>query len=149
MEGTEMESLTYPALLEPRSDGGYLVDFPDLPEAHTEGDDLQDSLLQASDCLAEALACRLDDKEPIPPPSPITPKHHAIHVPLDVAPKVALYQAMREQSVTNVALARRLNVTEAVVRRMLSPMHHTKPDRLEAALHSLGKSVSVAVNDAA
>jgi DNA-binding transcriptional regulator LsrR (DeoR family) len=37
-----------------------------------------------------------------------------------------LYLAMRGQDINNSELARRLNVDERVVRRMLDPAHETK-----------------------
>ena len=33
----------YPALFQPEADGGFLVTFPDVPEAITQGDDFADA----------------------------------------------------------------------------------------------------------
>jgi len=52
---------------------------------------------------------------------------------------------MREAGITNVELARRLGVTEAVVRRLLDPDHETKDRKLAAALGALGKELVVAL----
>jgi hypothetical protein len=49
---------------------------------------------------------------------------------------------MRERSPRKTDLARRLGVSETVVRRML-PKHDTKPDRIQAALAVLGKRIVV------
>ena len=50
---------TYPAsLLREKNGRGFHVRFPDLPEALTAGNDLEDTLAQAADCLAEAIAGR-------------------------------------------------------------------------------------------
>jgi antitoxin HicB len=46
--------------------------------------------------------------------------------PLWLAPKLALYLAMRNQQVNNSELARRLGVHERVIRRMLDPEHASK-----------------------
>ena len=56
---------------------------------------------------------------------------------------------MREKHIDNSQLARRLGVTETIVRRMLNPKHDTKPERLQEALELLGKKVVLAVEDAA
>ena len=56
---------------------------------------------------------------------------------------------MRERGLRNTGLARRLGVSEAVVRRMLDPKHHTKPDKIQAALAVLGKRIVVTFEDAA
>jgi DNA-binding phage protein len=61
-----------------------------------------------------------------------------VAVALYLAPKLALYLAMRRKGVNNSELARRLGVTEAVIRRMLDPHHNTRPDHLQAALAALG-----------
>jgi antitoxin HicB len=72
-----------------------------------------------------------------------------VPVPLWIAPKLALYWRMRELGINNSVLARKLGVTEAVVRRMLDPDHATKTAKLEAALETLGQKVVLAVDDIA
>ncbi|HUI56052.1 MAG TPA: hypothetical protein VLY04_13845 [Bryobacteraceae bacterium] len=68
---------------------------------------------------------------------------------LRLAPKLALYLAMRDQRVSNSELGRRLGVHERVVRRMLDPEHATKAEKIQAALAALGKQMTVEVRDAA
>ena len=47
-----MRSFVYPAMLTPdEQDGGFVVTFPDVPEAITQGEDVSDALQQAADCL--------------------------------------------------------------------------------------------------
>ena len=70
-------------------------------------------------------------------------------VPLWLAPKLALYLAMRDQQVNNSELARRLGVHERVIRRMLDPEHASKAEKIQAALAALGKQMTVEVCDAA
>lgn len=70
-------------------------------------------------------------------------------VPLWLAPKLALYLAMRDQGVSNSELARRLGLHERVIRRMLDPEHATKSEKIQAALAVLGKQLAVEVRDAA
>lgn len=66
-----------------------------------------------------------------------------------LAPKLALFSAMDRAGINNSELARRLGVTELIVRRMLNPKHETKAGRIEAALRALGKEAVVHVGDAA
>jgi antitoxin HicB len=120
-----------------------------LPEALTGGDDLEDTFAEATDCLAEAIAGRIARGDEIPPPSKPKRGQRLISVPLYLAPKLALYLAMRERGVPNTKLARRLGVSETVVRRMLNPRHHTKPEKIQAALAALGKRIVVTFEDAA
>ena len=129
-----MFNASYPASFLPEDDGkGFDVRFPDLPEALTGGDDLEDTLAQAADCLAEAIAGRIARGDEIPPPSKAERGQHLIGVPLYLAPKLALYLALRERGMPNTELAKRLGVSETVARRMLNPKHDTKPEKIQAA----------------
>lgn len=142
--------LHYPAKLQRESDGsGYAVSFPDLPEALTCGDDVSDALAQASDCLGEALAARIHDRENIPAPSAASGRTKLIAIPLDLAPKVAVYMAMRTAGVTNSELARRMGVRETIVRRILDPKTATRLETIEQALACLGKTATLTVANAA
>lgn len=145
-----MFTATYPASVLPETNGkGFHVRFPDLPEALTGGSDLADTLAEAADCLAEAIAGRISRGDEIPVPSKLRRTQHPISIPLYLAPKLALYLAMREGGMRNTELARRLGVTETVVRRMLDPRHNTKPAKIQAALAALGKRIVVRFVDAA
>ena len=145
-----MFTATYPAIfLRERNRKGLHVRFPDLPEALTGGEDLQETLVQATDCLAEAIAGRIARADQIPAPSKPQRGQHLVSVPLYLAPKLALYLTMRERGMRNTELAKRLGVSETVVRRMLDPKHNTKPERIQAALVALGKRIVVRFEDAA
>lgn len=56
---------------------------------------------------------------------------------------------MKESSLRNTELAKRLGVSETVVRRMLDPKHTTKPERIQAALAEMGKRIVITFEDAA
>ena len=145
-----MFTATYPASFLPEENGkGFHVRFPDLPEALTGGADLRDTQEQAADCLAEAVAGRIARGEAIPDPSKLKRGQYPVSIPLYLAPKLALYLAMREGGLRNTDLARRLGVSETVVRRMLDPKHNTKPERIQAALAVLGKRIVISFEDAA
>ena len=140
----------YPASFLSEENGkGFHVWFPDLPEALTGGADLDDTLVEAADCLAEAIAGRIVRGDGIPVPSKLKRGQYAIGVPLYLAPKLALYLAMREGGMRNTELAKRLGVSETVVRRMLDPKHTTRPERIQAALAALGKRIVVRFENAA
>jgi DNA-binding Xre family transcriptional regulator len=100
-------------------------------------------MAEAIDCLASALSIGMSLKEEIPPPSRSRRGVVMVPVSLDVAPKLALYQAMRAAKINNSELARRIGVTEAVVRRMLDSAHKTKALKLHAALEALGTRLIV------
>jgi len=145
-----MFTASYPATFVPEEDGrGFHVRFPDLPEALTGGEDLDDTFAQAADALAEAIAGRIARGDEIPSPSKPKRGQELISVPLYLAPKLALYLTIRERRIPNTELAKRLGVSETVVRRMLNPRHDTKPEKIQAALAALGKRIVVRFEDAA
>ncbi len=142
--GAQILTASYPAKFSREANGaGYHIRFPDFPEALTGGEDLEDSYVQAADCLAEAIAGRIARGDEIPSPSIRKRGQHDISVPLYLAPKMALYLALRKRRISNTGLARQLGLSETVIRRMLNPRHKTKPERIEAALRALGKRIVV------
>ena len=145
-----MFTATYPAsFLREENGRGFHVRFSDLPEALTGGDDLEETIEQAADCLAEAIAGRIARGDVIPRASKAKRGQRLISVPLYLAPKLALYLAMRDRNMRKTELAKRLGVSETVVRRMLDPKHDTKPEKMQAALAALGKRIVVTFEDAA
>ncbi len=144
-----MSRFSYPAKFTTGSDGRVLVEFIDLPRVATDGKDECEAMEEAMDALGSDLSIRLSRREDIPAPSPAKRDQRRVPVPLWLAPKLALYLAMRDQRVSNSELARRLGLHERVVRRMLDPEHATKADRIQAALAVLGKQMTVEVRDAA
>src|SRR5438132_8685712 len=125
MRGNPMFTFTYPAKLTAGSDGRVLVEFVDLPRVATDGKDDREAMEEAMDALGSDLSIRLSRRAEIPAPSAAKRNHRLVPVPLWLAPKLALYLAMRDQEVNNSELARRLGVHERVVRRMLDPPHAT------------------------
>lgn len=144
-----MQHFIYPAILTPDvQDGGFVVTFPDVPEAITQGDDVPDALQQAADCLEEAIAGRIRRHEPIPDASSVGPAHYSVPIPAQTAAKAALYLAVRQAKLTKVELAERLHCDEKEVRRLLDPRHASKLSGLEFALAALGQQLIVGVKSA-
>jgi predicted RNase H-like HicB family nuclease len=78
-----MFTASYPASFLPEEHGkGFHVRFPDLTEALTGGDDIEDTFVQAADCLAEAIAGRIARGDEIPSPSKPRRGQHVVSVPL-------------------------------------------------------------------
>jgi antitoxin HicB len=135
---------TYPVTLTiDETDGGFVVTFPDLPEAVTQGETEAEALSAAADCIEEAIAARIDDGLEIPEPSEILGP--TVPLPLEMALKASLFLAVREAGVSKSDLARRLDVNEKEARRMLDPHHHTRLVTLERALRAFGKVVELSV----
>jgi predicted RNase H-like HicB family nuclease len=55
-----MRNYVFPAKVTPDPiDGGYVVQFVDLPEAITQGETFKDAVIEAVDCLEEAIVNRI------------------------------------------------------------------------------------------
>src|SRR5450432_1760877 len=144
-----MSLFSYPAKFTAAGDGRVLVEFVDLPHVVTDGEDEREAMEEAMDALGSDLSIRLSRREEIPTPSAAKRGQRLVPVPLWLAPKLALYLAMRDREINNSELARRLGVHERMVRRMLDPEHASKAEKIQAALSALGKQMTVEVRDAA
>jgi len=138
-----MRSFTYPARINRDRAGRYLVTFPDMPRCATDGRTLAEALTEGADALEEAVAHRIVQGLEIPPPSQLTKRQRAVSLSAQMSAKAALYLALRAAGISKSALARRLGVGEAEVRRMLDPRHNTRLRRLEQALAALGQRLVV------
>jgi antitoxin HicB len=141
-----IKRFSFPATLTPDTiDGGYVVTFRDIPEAITQGDTEQEALIEATDCLEEAIAAKIDEKLDIPQPSQPKSGEQIVVVPIQTALKATLYLSMQESAMTKVELAKLIGVDEKEVRRILDPRHSTKLITIERALQALGKKIELQV----
>lgn len=126
-------------------DGTILVRFRDVPEAITCGDDVDDAINMAVDCLETAFVFYMDERRPIPTPSELQDGEHAIYLPVAVQTKIALYHEMLKQGVTKAELARRLSVNQKQIDRLWDLSHSSKLEMLEKAFGALGKRLNLAI----
>jgi antitoxin HicB len=135
----------FPYRFEPQDSGVVLVQFVDVPEAHTSGaSEAEAGGERALDCLVAALGGYIKLGREIPPSSPARGRPVIILPPL-VAAKLALYDAMRSQRITRTELARRLGLQENAIRRLLDLDHRSHIDQVDRALAALGKRLEVRV----
>jgi antitoxin HicB len=137
----------YPVQLIAAPAGGYVVRFPDFPEAITQGDDLAEALAQAADCLEEAIAGRIHDRGEIPKPS--SSRKHVVSLSALFSAKTALYLALKEAQVSEAELAKRLGWRVQEVRRLLDPRASAELSRFEQALAALGWQLAIAARKVA
>lgn len=137
----------YRAIVEADPDGGFLVTFPDVPEAITFGVDRADALSSAGEALGLALrGYVLEDKS-----LPLSTEGEGVWVPVGMtdALKLAVIGAFRSTGISKVEFARRLGKAETEARRILDPDYPSKLPTLERALAALGKSAVIEVRNAA
>ena len=121
----------------------FSVTFPDVYGANTGGWSWEEAIENARDCLQVALGMYVRSGEDIPVPSSRREGQVPIPVAAIVAAKLALYAAMRNQGISRVALAGRLDLQENAVRRLLDPGHRSHITSVERALRAIGRSLAV------
>jgi antitoxin HicB len=135
--------LRYPANFKADKEGGFVVTFPDIPEAITQGESVADALVHAADVLESALDYYIEDGIPIPPPSKPKRGQHLVELPASYSAKVLLLQEMAAQKVRPAELARRLQVTPQEVTRLIDLRHTSRIDGIAGALKALGKTMEI------
>jgi antitoxin HicB len=140
--------LRYSVRLSKDTNQTILVDVPDIPEAHTFGEDRKEALLRAPDAIESALMCYIDLRREIPVPR-ATRKGPFVTLPALTEAKLGLYTAMRAARIGKAELARRLNCHLPQVDRLLDLRHASRLDQLEAAFRALGKQLSIQICEAA
>jgi antitoxin HicB len=138
---------SFPAELERQSDGSFLVRFPDLPEALTDGATKAEALAEAADCLSEALAGRIRRGEPVPAASPVARGMHEVEPDASIALKTVLYTVLRERQITAADLARNLDIDERKAARLIDPRATSSLSSLEDALAVLGYEIGIEVRE--
>jgi antitoxin HicB len=138
----------YPYVMEPQPEGGWTVTFPDVPEAISQGDTVEEVEAMAEDALVTALSFYIDEGQPVPRPSPTNNVPIAVVPPL-VAAKLALHDAMLSAGISNVVLGRRLGLEDKAVRRLRDPLHRSHIGQIETALRLLGRRLDVQVLETA
>jgi antitoxin HicB len=135
--------VVYPALI--IQDGeSFVVTFPDLPHAHTNGDTREDALAHAPDALQAGLSMLMEKGLDIPAPGKARRKGVMIGLPSVVASaKVALYETLRKSNVRKAELARRMGIHKQQVERLLDMDHTSRIEQLEAAFAALNKRLVV------
>lgn len=143
-----MIPLIYVACLEPRGGEGFLVRFPDVPEAITQGETVEDAIWQAEDALAVALEGYLFADWDFPTRTNVVAAEPVIAVEIPIRPIVAvrwlLKQEMQRQDLTQVALGTLMDGDEKAVRRIITGKGASL-DLMLKALHAVGMRPALAV----
>jgi len=136
--------MRYPVEIKP--DGkGWMVSFPDIPEALTSGGTKEQALAMAKDALETALDFYFDDKREVPSPSKARRGQPVIELSASTSAKVLLLNEMVRQKIRPAELARRLHTTAQEVNRLTNVRHTTRIDGIAAALRALGRHLDIRV----
>ena len=141
--------LAYPALFQPEGKG-FVITFPDLPEAITEGDSPREAMEFAIDALQTVLSEYINRRLDIPRPKRMRGKHvRLVPLPPLSEAKLALYGVMRANGIRKADLARRVGWQKSQVDRLLDLKHASRLEQIEMALNALNKRLAIQVEDAA
>jgi antitoxin HicB len=140
---------SYPVTFTHDENDTIIAEFPDVPEAMTVGSDEKNAVDWAQDALIVALSGYIEDRRDIPPPSKAKKDQKLVHLPPQIAMKIAIYQSMRDQKVTQANLGQCMGIDGRQVRRILDLDHNTTLSQLTSALKCLGKELIIDIRDAA
>jgi antitoxin HicB len=140
--------LQYPARMRADKGGGFVVTFRDIPEAITQGENVEDSLRRALEALETAMEFYFDDRREVPMPSAAKRGERLVTLPVSASFKILLLNEMVRQDVRPAELAKRMHTSKQEVNRITTLRHATKADRIADALAVLGKRLAVRVSAA-
>ncbi len=140
-----MQTWAFPARIERHADDDYVVTFPDIAEAMTGGSSEREALSLAADALEEAVLAYLAAGRSVPQPREA--QAGELLIPLDptTAARAVLAQIMRDQKVSNVALALKLAKSEGAVRRLTDGATGVKIETVLQALVALGQRAALSL----
>jgi len=143
--------LEFAARFEPdRKAGGFVVTFPDIPEAITQGDTEEEAMEYAEDALISCLEEYMRRGMDVPAPRKSRRRNlRPVRLPALAEAKVGLYSAMRKAGARKADLARKLRCSKSEVDRLLDLRHSSRLDLIERALAALGKRLVLDLKDAA
>jgi antitoxin HicB len=114
--------IAYPAKFKKAAEGGYVVEFIDIPSCVTEGDTLEEAKAMAKEAISAMLYSLDSRKMAIPVPSVIKGKGiHYIEPELKVAFAITLKKEREHLGLSQKDVAERMNVNWAYYQRIENP----------------------------
>lgn len=123
----------YRYTLEPQENGWWLVRFPGIPEALTEGETKEEAAENAVDCVVAALEGYMKAGRRLPRKAATMSGPRRAVLPSLVTAKLAIYQTMRERGWSKLKLAKQMGAPENSVRLLLDLKHSSHMRVIDAA----------------
>jgi antitoxin HicB len=133
----------YRYTLEREENGWWLVRFPGIPEALTEGETQEEARANAVDCVIAALEGYMKAGRPLPRDRSGHPGRARALLPSLVTAKLAVYETMRAQGWSKLKLARQLGMAENSVRRLLDLRHSSHMWIIDEALAKMNAELPI------
>jgi antitoxin HicB len=128
---------------ERQENGWWLVRFPGIPEALTEGETEQEARANALDCVITALEGYMKASRPLPSRGAKHSGPDRAVLPSLVTGKLAVYQTMRLRGWSKVKLAQELGTSENSVRRLLDLRHSSHMRIIDEALAKMNAELAI------
>jgi antitoxin HicB len=129
--------------LERQDNGWWLVRFPGIPEALTEGETIADTRANAVDCVIAALEGYMKAGAALPRDGSGHAGADRAVLPSLVTAKLAVYETMRNLGWSKVKLAEELGMPENSVRRLLDLRHNSHMWIIDEALAKMNAELSI------
>lgn len=141
-EGLNM-AFGYRYTLERQENGWWLVRFPGIPEALTEGETQAEARANAVDCVIAALEGYMKAGKKLPwQGAGHTGRDRAV-LPSLVTAKLAVYETMRARGWSKLKLAKQLGMQENAVRRLLDLRHSSHMWIIDEALAKMNAELTI------
>jgi len=114
--------IAYPAKFEKAAEGGYIVEFIDIPSCVTEGDTLEEAKEMAKEAISAMLYSLDSRKKKIPDPSIVKRSGiYYIEPELKIAFAITLKKERERMGMSQKDIAKRLNVNWTYYQRIENP----------------------------
>ncbi|WP_411382828.1 type II toxin-antitoxin system HicB family antitoxin [Pseudomonas sp. L7] len=118
---------------------------PDIPEAHSAGDTLEELLANAVEGITLALSIYVDRRKPIPQAS--GDGDYEVQLPSVTVSKIVLWNQLLAKGQTKADLANALKISPTAAARLVDFEHTSKMEQLEKALSALSAGVRIVPAD--
>jgi antitoxin HicB len=136
-------ALGYRYTLERQENGWWLVRFPGVPEALTEGETQEEARANARDCLIAALEGYMKAGRRMPREGAGRTAPDRVALPSLVTAKLAVYETMRARGWSKIKLAEQLGIPENSVRRLLDLHHGSQMRLIDEALAKMNAELRI------
>ncbi|CNL24383.1 Antitoxin HicB [Yersinia frederiksenii] len=125
--------------------GEYHIQYRDFPELESVTYSLDDIELEAQEGIKNGIAVEMEERRPIPAPSPLQAGDIAVHVSILVRLKAELHNAILATNTRKAEMARKLGLSLPQMDRLLNVDYASKVEVLEQALYLLGFEADIMV----
>src|SRR6202049_213726 len=132
----------YRFTLERQQNGWWLVRFPGIPEALTEGESQEEARANAVDCVVAALEGHIKAGKRLPRQGAGHAGRDRAVLPSLVTTKLTVYETRRARGCSKLNLAKQLGMPENSVRRLLDLRHSSHKSVIDEALAKMNAELS-------